>query len=344
MMDFEIKKLKPNYEKIWDEFVLENDHATFYHQIGWKKAVEDTYKYKSYYLFAENNNGEIVGILPLFYLNNLFFGKRLISVPFAPYGGVCTDYNSIEKALIDEAIDLGNSLGVNYCEFRNLNKQNTSEKISCRNYYFTYLLDLSKGHDYIWKNMSKVKRQMVRKSNKNELKFEINSSSKAISEFYEIYSINMKRLGTPVHDYMFFKMIDKAFPKQIFISKSTLGNYPISAIYCIKFKDTLLAGWASSIPDFLKFAPNDFIYWNTIKYASVNNYLSFDFGRSLSTSDNNFKALWRSVEIPLRYCYYPTMKIQPPPQNEYGKFTKIWSKFPLLLTKSIGPKIRRHVP
>ncbi|MEA2075232.1 MAG: hypothetical protein U9O85_05815 [Euryarchaeota archaeon] len=34
-------------------------------------------------------NGEIKGVLPLFLMKSMLFGKKLVSVPFAPYGGVC---------------------------------------------------------------------------------------------------------------------------------------------------------------------------------------------------------------------------------------------------------------
>jgi hypothetical protein len=36
-------------------------------------------------------------------MKSMFFGKKLISVPFAPYGGVCADDKTVEKALIEEA-------------------------------------------------------------------------------------------------------------------------------------------------------------------------------------------------------------------------------------------------
>ena len=39
--------------------------------------------------------GEIKGILPLFLMRSMLFGKKLVSVPFAPYGGVCADDETI---------------------------------------------------------------------------------------------------------------------------------------------------------------------------------------------------------------------------------------------------------
>jgi hypothetical protein len=36
-------------------------------------------------------------------MKSMIFGKKLVSGPFAPYGGVCADNETIEKALVEEA-------------------------------------------------------------------------------------------------------------------------------------------------------------------------------------------------------------------------------------------------
>jgi len=40
----------------------------------------------------------------------MIFGKKLVSVPFAPYGGVCADDGMVEKMLIEEAIRITRGL------------------------------------------------------------------------------------------------------------------------------------------------------------------------------------------------------------------------------------------
>jgi hypothetical protein len=65
-------------------------------------VVEKTYKHKPIYLIAKEE-GEIKGVLPLFLVKSMIFGKKLVSVPFAPYGGACADNGIIENALIEEA-------------------------------------------------------------------------------------------------------------------------------------------------------------------------------------------------------------------------------------------------
>jgi hypothetical protein len=98
----EIPELQKEEEKAWDSYIHSSSTSTFYHQIGRKNVVEKTYKHKPVYLIAKEE-GEIKGILPLFLMKSMLFGKKLVSVPFAPYGGVCADNRTVEKALIEEA-------------------------------------------------------------------------------------------------------------------------------------------------------------------------------------------------------------------------------------------------
>ncbi len=97
----EIFELKNSNEKAWDEYVFNHPNSTFYHQIGWKNVVEKRYGHKPYYLLAKED-GEIKGVLPLFLMKSLLFGRKLVSVPSAPYGGACADSRTIEKALVEE--------------------------------------------------------------------------------------------------------------------------------------------------------------------------------------------------------------------------------------------------
>ncbi len=82
----EICELKNSDEKAWDEYVLNHPDSTFYHQTGWKHVVEKSYGHKPYYLLAKED-GVIKGVLPLFFMKSLLFGRKLVSLPFAPYGG-----------------------------------------------------------------------------------------------------------------------------------------------------------------------------------------------------------------------------------------------------------------
>ena len=61
--------------------------------------MEKTYNHKPLYLIAKEN-GVIKGVLPLFLMRSVIFGKKLVSVPFAPYGGVCAGNEAITDAFV----------------------------------------------------------------------------------------------------------------------------------------------------------------------------------------------------------------------------------------------------
>jgi len=276
------------------------------------------------------------------------FGKKFVSVPFAPYGGVCSENFEIYATLMNYAARLADELNAK-CEIRYFNHSNFFEcypinVFSSSKFYSTFILDLNKGVEHIWNNLNKKVRNMIRKGKKNNLKFEIHDDKEAIRDFYEIYCENMKRLGTPVHSLKFFVNIYRNFKDNVLIAKIMLNNEIISSLYLLRFKSTIISGWGASLKDFLKYAPNDFIYWNSIKWACENGFKWFDFGRSLINSGNyKFKKRWGTLEIPLFYCYYPPTETILPPQSKYEMFAKMWSKLPLRMVKKFGPTIRKYI-
>ena len=78
-----------------------------------KRGGDKTYKHKPLYLIAKEE-GEIKGVLPLFLMKSMHFGKKPVSVPFAPYGGVCADNGTVKKALIEEAKRITEECGADY--------------------------------------------------------------------------------------------------------------------------------------------------------------------------------------------------------------------------------------
>ena len=49
----------------WDAYVLAHPRATFFHQTGWKRVLENSFRYRDHYMLAERD-GAVCGILPLF--------------------------------------------------------------------------------------------------------------------------------------------------------------------------------------------------------------------------------------------------------------------------------------
>jgi len=343
-MKQQIQELGRNDEKEWDEFVTKHSDTTICHLIGWKHVIEKTYKHKSYYLTAREDD-EIKGILPLFLMKSVFFGTRLISGPFCGYGGVCADDKKTEILLIEEAKKITKEKGVDYLELRQL-RGNCCELIT-KDIYFTLILDLKPDSEFLWMNFSKKVRNAIRKAIKSDL--EVAMGREYINEFYEIFSRNMRDLGTPVHNFNFFSNILSEFPNQANILITSYEGKAIGAIFLLQFKDTVYATWASSDRRYFHLNPNNMLYWDAIKYACEKGFKHFDFGRSKWNSGTfRFKKPWGAIPKQLYYLYYlnslDNMPNLDPSNPKYSTLTQVWKRLPVSIATKIGPKIRRNIP
>lgn len=344
MKCLEIYELEKNDERGWEEYVYNSNKSTFYHQIGWKNVVEKTYKHKPIYLIAKENEA-IRGILPLFLIENIILGRKLVSVPFAPYGGVCADTKLIEKALIEKAKNITNEKGADYFELRNIYKY--EELPASNNAYFTLILDLDQGPNIIWEKLRKSMRRYVKKGTEND--FKVTKESINLRGFYDVYTKNMRDLGTPIHSYNFFESILHEFPSQANIATVQYKDNIIASLFLLYFKDTVIYGWGSSLKEYLDLNPNYILFWELIKYTYEKKYKFFDFGRS-QKSDGTFlfKEGWSAEPKQLHYQYYLNKLNSFPDMSKNNKkrhgFSKIWKKTPILLTKKLGPILRRNIP
>ena len=340
----EIYELKRREEKEWDAYVLKHPNSTFFHQIGWKNVVERTYKHKPVYLIARKE-GEVKGVLPLFLMRSMIFGKKLVSVPFAPYGGVCADDEIAEKMLIEEAKRITDEYDVDYLELRQFNK-NDAEFVT-NDAYVTLILKLNRNYEVIWNTFRKSMRRYVRKAVENDLKVTINS--KNLKDFYNIYTNAMRNLGTPAHSAAFFRNILIEFPENSNIATIEYKDRVISTIFLLYFKDIVIYGWGASLREYLELSPNYLLFWEIIKYSCERGFNFFDFGRSLpDTGVFLFKRGWGAVPKQLYYQYYLNNISKMPDTSQLNprrqKFARVWKKMPLKLTTAIGPLIRKGIP
>ena len=110
----------------------------------------------------------------------------------------------------------------------------------------------------------------------------------------------------------------------------------------------MLPYYAGSLYEYRNLAPNDFMYWQLMKYGCENGYKVFDFGRSkVDTGSFNFKRHWGFEPKPLSYQYH-LIKINElpdlsPANPKYRKKIELWRKLPLAVTKIIGPPIAKYL-
>ena len=334
----------------WDEFVLNHPESTNYHLINWKQVIEKTFGHKTYYLLAEEKN-EIKGILPLVHMKSPLFGNFLVSLPFFNYSGVLAKDEKTKVFLLKEAINLANQLKVEHIELRHLfslSNTSLSSLWHLKTHKVTLFLDLPDDPDILWKSFKSKLRSQIKRPQKEGMTTQIGHLNQ-LDNFYYVFSINMRDLGTPVYPKRFFANILKIFPDKARICTVFYNKIPVASGFIIGFKDTLEIPWASSIRKYNRYAPNMLLYWSILKYACEQGYKRFDFGRSTPNKGTyRFKKQWGPTPHQLYWYYWLNNKNKLPELNpDNPKFqlaVKIWQRLPIKLTKLIGPLIIKNIP
>ena len=192
-------------------------------------------------------------------------------------------------------------------------------------------------------------RNQIRKSEKGGLVSEVVSASR-LPEFYEVFSRNMRDLGSPTHSLAFFETLARELGDRfrLYLTRDA-DQQPVGGAVAIHFKDSVSVPWASSLRSVRSLCPNHSLYWRILRDARESGADTFDFGRSSAGAGTfHFKKQWGAEPIPLTWTFLDRMQ---KPETDYyldprtqSAAVQIWRRLPLSLTLRLGPLIRRQLP
>ncbi len=345
MNNLSIKELTPEYEVAWDEYVI-SKRASLYHLSVWRNIIKNSFGHKNIYLFCLNENNKVCGVLPLVRIKSVLFGDYILSVPYFNYGGVVADSIEITKALLDKAEVIKKDLGSAHIEYRNINEISTD--MANRQDKVTMLLNLPNEPDELWKAIGSKRRAQVKRPIREGAEFKI-GGIELLNDFYKVFSINMRDLGTPVYSKRFFAEILNRLPKASSLIVVYIKGIPVGAGFLLKHLDTVEIPWASTLREYNRYGINMFMYWNILKYSIEQNFKVFDFGRSSKDSGTlKFKKQWGAEQKQLNWYYSLNSGNSIPVLNHTNKkfelLINIWKKLPVKITNLIGPHIVKNLP
>ena len=327
----------------WDAFVLGCPQATFFHKSGWQRVVRENFGHDTYFYFAETE-GRVTGVLPLANVNSLLFGKSLVSLPFAVYGGVAADDAATAAALQEEAQRLAQRLKVAHLELRNVERADNDWPV--QDLYVTFRKAIAGDDETNMQAIPRKQRAMVRKGIKAGLVSGIQQDSNA---FFALYADNVHRHGTPAFSKKYFQSLAHTFGGDcdVLLVRDAQG-VPLSAVLSFYFRDEVLPYYAGDALAARTVAANDFKYWELMRHAAARGARLFDFGRSKrDTGSFDFKKNWGFEPTPLhyQYCLYQRDSIPQnnPANKKFRLMIETWKKMPIRLANLIGPHIVRNL-
>ncbi len=291
--------------------------------------------------------GETVGTLPLALVKSVLFGRFLVSLPYINSSGVVAESDGVARQLIDRAIELADEHDVRYLELRHEREiehpvltQKNDTKVLMR-------LPLPATPAELLASFKSKLRSQIKSGEKHN--FEVSfGGQELLAAFYDVFSRNMRDLGTPVYSRRLFASILSRFGQSAELCVLRLKEKPVAAALLLHGSEVTEVPSASSLRAYSSTSANMVMYWQLLKRAVERGQKTFDFGRS--TMDSNtyrFKKQWGAQPQPSVWQYYVrrgTIGQLRPDNAKFSLAIRTWQRLPVWLTRLIGPSIVRGIP
>lgn len=333
----------------WDEYVKQHPSASPYHRIAWMKAITNAYKHQCFYWVAKHSDGAVVGVLPSVLIAPPLSKGSLCALPFCDVGGIIADNDEVSDALLNQALQ--------FCKERNLtgfdNRSNVKSEVTIEDSAPTtkvrMLMDLPENSEVLFSGFKSKLRSQIRKSEKNGLTARIGNSVNFVNEFYQVFTRNMRDLGSPVHSKKWFEEVATSYGEDAIIATVYSENQVVGAGIVLFNGRKACIPWASTNADFNRLAPNMLLYWTLLKYVNDRGCEEFDFGRStIGEGTFKFKSQWGANPELLNWQKYNTtgqliVESTGEVSNLRALVERVWRKLPVNISEYIGPKIRKYI-
>ena len=332
----------------WDSFVRSRPDATFFHLSAWRKVIEAAFAHRAYYCVAEQD-GVVVGVLPLAQVRTRLFGHTLISNPFCVYGGPLAASAEAARALANYAGRLRAQLGATACEFRFLedppagvldDEWQTREAL-----YVTFRRAISADDDLNLKSIPRKQRAVVRKGVERGLTA---TTDRDVDQLHAVYAQSVRNLGTPVFARRYFRILAEAFGEAMDVVTVWNAGTAVSSVMNFYWRDEVIPYYGGGTDAARSCQANDFMYWEVMRRAAGRGCRLFDFGRSKQgTGAFAFKKNWgfKPAALPYRILVAPGQTVPEvnPLNPKYRLMIAAWKRLPVPVANLIGPMLVRGV-
>lgn len=340
--------------------------GSFYSQTReWSAVINKTYHHNVYRL--SHTLGKDQCFLDLVHVKHWMFGNSLVSMPFSDVGGFTGQSAELEPILVVKAMELAVSLSVDSIELRmdrllpwltpdylgratmELPCRDSQPLLEMKQQKVRMVLDLPDSPEALMAGFKSKLRSQIRRPMKGGMVFRI-GRKELIDDFYRVFEINMRDLGSPIHSKHLFMNVMDEFKTSSNLVIIYSGSKPVAGAFIVGSGPILSNPWASSLKEYRSSSPNMLLYWAMLDFAVKKGYRRFDFGRSTPGEGTyEFKKQWGASQEAL-YWYVITMKKGRgglPSKDEgagmMGHMVRIWQRLPVPVATLMGPWVRKNI-
>jgi FemAB-related protein (PEP-CTERM system-associated) len=221
------------------------------------------------------------------------------------------------------------------------------QDLPTKDLYSTFVRQLDADPEANFAAVPRRQRRMVRQGAKHGLSSR--EGWEFLREFYEIFLISRRHLGSPPFPMKLFESIRDHFGKQARLLTVWHEDRAVAGVISFYYKGQVMPYYGAAMPSAFALAANDFMYWEIMREACIAGCRSFDFGRSrVGSGSFDFKRHWGFEPQPLAYQYVlrngnsiPNIN---PSNPKLQLFIRGWKQLPIGMTRRLGPPLTRWLP
>jgi len=271
-MDLQIDICNDIDKNEWNSVVHNSKDGSIFHTIDWVNLLEKEYGEKV--LIGAWLNGKLVGIFPSLVGGREIFPKHIRSFMLGyDHGGPVSinDNQQIIKEMIYKFEEIAKTKANKATIIIPCNGKGASvfEEVGfSKRLESTFIVDLKKPVDELWKNLDSKARGGVRKATKRGL------TVRLAEKRYNIWD----------------NLLEKGLANIFFIE---LNDEIIAGSVNLLYKKTITGFCAGTFHEYRSYQPSSFLYWHIIEWGNKNGFEYLDLGGGLYVpSLYQFKKKW----------------------------------------------------
>ncbi len=331
--------------RAWDEASSESG-ATYCHGAGWLQVFAAAYRKRFRIFIVRDEVGRCRAIAALIFFRGPLSGKIAVALPYLDFGGPLATDAEAEKALLAGLLREIGSAGYglelrSHAALSSLSAPDNS-KVLMR------IPLAGKTEESYWKALDAKVRNQVRKAEKSDVTLRT-GGAELLDDFYRVFGINMRDLGSPVHARKFFAEMLARIPGCEIVTAYRKGRC-VGGLIRLQRNETLAIPWASTLRAERLYCPNNALYYDAIRAAIGRGLLWVDLGRSTRDEGTyKFKKQWLAEEHPLYWYQFddrgtPRGAVAHAAASRLRSAALLWSKMPVSWANWWGARIRPGLP
>lgn len=339
--NLELATLESVGRDAWKSFVNGTKHATPFHTLHWKDAVDGSFRYiPKYRVLVES--GTVLGVFPRFKVHGIF-GSELVQ-PFCEYSYPLLDPGINNTDFLHKVGELASWPDTEIIKegFQSRNTGYYEADFAGVETGVTFRLQAEGGYDNIKQNKfdPEVRRCISSSLSQGVQVIEVDSTD----EYYQLYVDTMKRLASPPFHKKFYDELKSSFGDDCKILLATIDGNPIAGVLTLSADDEGIIWSSASNKDHWDKYPNHLLYARAIEILCERHKI-IDFGRTeVGSGVYKFKKQFGGEEHKLVSMVAPPRRRNRASVSQYRHAEPVVKKLRSVIThEKIGPAIKEFI-